>query len=158
MRPSKHAVRDGNPRQMSRLSTHWFDQCSDDWWRLTSLRGLLAGVIGTVLNLIGFLLVFALLLRYGGVAPIDWSRPTDANFWGAILASVTVGVGYIGLATVQRVRLIWRTVAGRVATLVLIYGGYGILLMIVPALTFFAGFGFVTGRIIGHVSIFLLGR
>ncbi len=143
---------------MSRPSTRWFEQFSADWWRLTTLRGLLAGVIGSALNLIGFLLGFALLLRWGGQSPVDWARPSAVAFWGAILVSVVAGAGYVGLATDDRIRRGWRTLAGRLATLVILYGGYGLLSVAAPALTFFGGFGFVIGRVGGHVWIFLRGR
>lgn len=157
LRPSKDAV-PAHHRQMSRPSTRRFAQFSADWQRLTTRRGLLAGVIGSALNLIGFLLVFALLLRWGGLGPVAWSQPSDAAFWGAVFASVVAGAGYVGLATVDRMRRMWRTLAGGLATLVILYGGFALLSVAAPSFAFFGGFGFVIGRVVGHGFVFLRGR
>lgn len=118
---------------------------------LASRRGLLAGGFQAGLHLMGFAALFVLGLTLDVVQPdaVPAAR-TATVFWGGVVLGGGAGAGMVALAGRDRVDRLWRTPAGRLGTVLVVYAAFWALLATIGVYAVFAGLAFVLGRVVAH--------
>lgn len=119
---------------------------------LASRRGLYAGLLQAALYLVAFtaLVVLGLATDLVGADYGD-GGPSALLFWGAVLSSIALGAGMVGLATTERVGRVWRVPAARLVTVAAVYAAFFGLAVADFASALVAGPGFVVARIAAHL-------
>lgn len=134
---------------MGRLRTALFEPSSrydhDSRW------GLVGGLVQAGLHLVGFGALFVLSILLGVVEPAATASGATAAFWVVVVAGAVLGAGMVGLAELERIDRFWRTVAGRLVTVVVLYAAFWGLLAAVGLDAVFAALAFVVARGIAHV-------
>lgn len=119
-----------------------------------SRRGLLGSLIQVGLYVVLFGTLFGLAVVTGTIEPGVTRRPV----WVAVAAALgggTIGGGMVPLARVAPIGRAWRTVAGRLLTVLGVVAAFWVLLAVIGVDAVLAAGGFVVGRLLAVVWRFL---
>jgi len=135
-------------------------QFSDNWQDLTTIRGLVGGVLSIVSNLVVFALLFLLALMLDAVPQIPAeSGGSLLPFLIVVSASAFVGGGWYYLfQRSDRAKELMQTVRGRLAVQSAFYGGFLLLVTHDAVMGIWAALALVFGKGVTLLGIFAVGR